>query len=89
MDKKHNHFLPDQSIISVNGLTEDSGEDLITKIKNTINNLFNKPAVGDDDSAGKLESEAVRNPKVRERISNIVRANLGKMPLISVHWIYV
>mgnify|MGYP001593911195 FL=1 len=89
MDKKHNHFLPDQSIISVHGLTEDSGEDLVLKIKNTINNLYNKPTVGDDDSAGKLESEAVRTPKVRDRISNIVRANIAKMPLISVHWIYV
>lgn len=89
VDKQRNHFLPDQSIISVTGLMEDNGEDLVTKIKNTINNLFNKPTVGDDDSAGKLESETVRTPKVRERISNIVRANIAKMPLISVHWIYV
>ena len=89
MDKKHNHFLPDQSLISVSGLTEDTGEDLILKMKNTLNNLFNKPTVGDDDSVGKLESEAIRTPKVRERITNIVRANINKVPLVNVHWVYV
>lgn len=89
MDKKNNHFLSEKSIITINGLTEDTGEDLIGKIKNTLNNLFNKPVTEDDDSAEKLESEAVLTPKVRERIANIVRANLNKAPLISVHWMYV
>jgi len=87
--KKNNNLLTDRSVISVGGLTEDTGEDLVVKIKNTLNNLFNKPTTREDDSGGKLESEAIRTPKVRERILNIVRANINKVPFVSVHWIYV
>ncbi len=89
VDKKRNHFLADQSIISTVGLSEGPQEELVGKIKNSLNNLLNKAPSEADDSPGKIDSEAIRNPKVRERIQSIVRSFYNKAPFVNTHWIYV